>query len=112
MIPDTCDAFLGIVIEDCLISDCRGSLREPTLDRGAILYYLHCIVVIVSLLCVLNADAMLNAKEPTVLVVSAEDHEFFEKQVRPLLVKRCFECHGGTKAAGGSFTHKPTRLLK
>ena len=27
--------------------------------------------------------------------------EFFEKHVRPLLVKRCFECHGGTKAGGG-----------
>lgn len=27
--------------------------------------------------------------------------EFFEKQVRPLLVKRCFECHGGSRAEGG-----------
>jgi hypothetical protein len=26
---------------------------------------------------------------------------FFEKQVRPLLVKRCFECHGGAKSSGG-----------
>jgi mono/diheme cytochrome c family protein len=33
--------------------------------------------------------------------ISVEDRDFFEKQVRPLLVKRCFECHGGTKAAGG-----------
>ncbi len=31
---------------------------------------------------------------------AAED-EFFEKRVRPLLVKRCFACHGGTKARGG-----------
>ncbi len=27
--------------------------------------------------------------------------EFFEKQVRPLLVKRCYECHSGTKTSGG-----------
>ena len=27
--------------------------------------------------------------------------EFFEKHVRPLLVKRCFECHGGTRTEGG-----------
>ena len=32
---------------------------------------------------------------------SAEQLEFFEKQVRPLLVKRCFECHGGTQSEGG-----------
>lgn len=33
-------------------------------------------------------------------LVSA-DVEFFEKQVRPLLVKRCYSCHAGTKARGG-----------
>jgi mono/diheme cytochrome c family protein len=33
--------------------------------------------------------------------IPAEHLEFFEKHVRPLLVKRCFECHGGTKAGGG-----------
>ena len=27
--------------------------------------------------------------------------DFFEKQVRPLLVKRCFACHSGTKTSGG-----------
>jgi len=33
--------------------------------------------------------------------ISSEDLAFFENRVRPLLVKRCFECHGGTKAGGG-----------
>jgi hypothetical protein len=27
--------------------------------------------------------------------------EFFEKEVRPLLVARCYECHSGTRAEGG-----------
>ena len=27
--------------------------------------------------------------------------EFFESKVRPLLVKRCFECHGGSEHEGG-----------
>jgi len=31
----------------------------------------------------------------------AEDLEFFEKQVRPLLVNRCAECHSGEKVKGG-----------
>lgn len=41
------------------------------------------------------------ADESSAPELSAEKLEFFEKQVRPLLVKRCFECHGGTKAGGG-----------
>lgn len=32
--------------------------------------------------------------------LAAED-EFFEKQVRPLLIKRCYTCHSGTKTSGG-----------
>lgn len=43
----------------------------------------------------------LAADEPPRKNISPEEREFFEKQVRPLLVKRCFECHGGTKAKGG-----------
>lgn len=31
----------------------------------------------------------------------AADEEFFEKEVRPLLVKRCYRCHAGAKAGGG-----------
>lgn len=34
-------------------------------------------------------------------VCPAADEEFFEKQVRPLLVKRCYQCHAGAKAGGG-----------
>jgi cytochrome c553 len=33
-------------------------------------------------------------------VATAADLEFFEKQVRPLLVARCYECHTGAKAKG------------
>ena len=33
--------------------------------------------------------------------LTSEQLEFFEKQVRPLLVKRCYSCHAGTKARGG-----------
>jgi hypothetical protein len=40
-----------------------------------------------------------SAEEASVL--SAADAEFFEKQVRPLLVQHCFECHSAEKASGG-----------
>ena len=32
---------------------------------------------------------------------AAEEDAFFEKQVRPLLVKRCYKCHSGVKTNGG-----------
>src|SRR5262245_44525876 len=32
---------------------------------------------------------------------SAEDVEFFEKQVRPILVESCQKCHGEKKQEGG-----------
>lgn len=33
--------------------------------------------------------------------LAAADVEFFEKQVRPLLVERCYACHAGTRNKGG-----------
>ncbi len=38
-----------------------------------------------------------SAEEPK---ISAEDEAFFEKQVRPVLVARCFECHGASQQKG------------
>jgi hypothetical protein len=40
------------------------------------------------------------------LTISADDAQraamtFFEKEVRPILVKRCYECHSNTKQKGG-----------
>ncbi len=45
--------------------------------------------------------ATLYADESAANSISAEGRDFFEKEVRPLLVKRCFECHGGSEAEGG-----------
>jgi hypothetical protein len=41
----------------------------------------------------------MRASEPTAL-----EGEFFEKKVRPLLVERCFECHGGGKKVRGGLS--------
>lgn len=41
-------------------------------------------------------SAQLHAQD-----AAAKSLEFFEKEVRPLLVKRCYECHSGTKTSGG-----------
>ena len=35
------------------------------------------------------------------LAAGAEDAEFFEKKVRPLLVERCYECHSAEKKVKG-----------
>jgi hypothetical protein len=44
------------------------------------------------------------AEEP-----SAEASEFFEKRIRPLLVERCFECHGAEAAEIGGSLRLDTR---
>ena len=49
----------------------------------------------------LAGTVVFSADEPATEPLPAEDRDFFEKQVRPVLVKRCLGCHGGTKAGGG-----------
>jgi hypothetical protein len=49
-----------------------------------------CIVLCAMTLCSLLTQRTLVAADDT----------FFEKQVRPLLVQRCYKCHSGTKTNG------------
>ena len=48
-----------------------------------------------------SGSALSLAGDPESDPISAAHRDFFEKEVRPLLVKRCFECHGGSEAEGG-----------
>ncbi len=58
-------------------------------------------LVILTFSCMITATAKSQAEESAANTMSAEARAFFEKEVRPLLVKRCFECHGGSKTEGG-----------
>lgn len=53
-----------------------------------------------ALVLLLSLSGMARAETPNA-ALTPEQRNYFEKEVRPLLIKRCFECHGGTKAAGG-----------
>src|SRR5580700_9097752 len=53
-------------------------------------------VAFVLVLAALAATSRLRADAPP----TAGD-EFFEKEVRPLLIERCLKCHGGEKTRGG-----------
>lgn len=59
------------------------------------------VVWVAAFSCLLTASVTAQAEEPSAGKITAEDRDFFEKKVRPLLVKRCFECHDGTKTKGG-----------
>ena len=50
----------------------------------------------VLLCCLCLCSGTLFAEEP-----SAEQIEFFEAKIRPLLINRCFECHGNGQSKGG-----------
>jgi len=43
---------------------------------------------------------------------SAQQFEFFEKKVRPVLMENCFKCHGGDKVESGLRIDDPASLLK
>ncbi len=50
---------------------------------------------------VLVAAAALFARPAVAAATDAAAEAVFEKEVRPLLVNRCFKCHAGEKAGGG-----------
>ncbi len=60
-----------------------------------------------SFICLCWADLPLRAADP-----SPEQLEFFEKQVRPLLVERCQKCHGSDQQKGGLRLDSRDALLK
>jgi len=47
------------------------------------------------------AAALLLVSNPSAVAADPSAEAFFEKEGRPLLVNRCFECHAGEKAGGG-----------
>lgn len=51
----------------------------------------------------------LEAQQPE---FTAEQIEFFEKQIRPLLVERCYKCHGGKKHEGHLHLDSRAGMLK
>ena len=77
-----------------------------------------------ALLALIAGDVALRAggEEPTAVKpaataakptpASAESLEFFEKQVRPVLAKHCFECHGPKKEHNGLRLDSRERMLR
>lgn len=61
-----------------------------------------------------TSRAQENSKPATTNTFSAADLEFFESKVRPILVKRCYECHSAEKAdpQGGLRLDSHAALLK
>ena len=51
-------------------------------------------VVVLWTLGLLGTGESLSAEEPTSVTISAESRTLFEKQIQPLLVKACGDCHG------------------
>src|SRR5262249_9871175 len=48
----------------------------------------------------------------SLLAQSAEQVEFFEKEIRPVLATKCYACHGPNAQMGGLNFSKPADLTK
>jgi hypothetical protein len=59
------------------------------------------VIGVIAVCCLFAAGAQLGAQESRADDIPAAHRDFFEKEVRPLLVKRCFECHDGKTTKGG-----------
>ena len=85
----------GLVPQDALPARSRQPpLRGPRQGMrrsGSMTARFHLLILLG-----LTAVAPARADAP-----SAAGDEFFEKEVRPLLVERCLKCHGGEKTRGG-----------
>src|SRR5262245_58783734 len=64
------------------------------------------LVLLVACLMPVCAHVPSSADEP-----AAAENEFFEKQIRPLLVEHCFKCHDDKKQEGGLQLTSRERML-
>ncbi len=58
------------------------------------------------------APAAAPAAQPSPAPASADDNEFFERQVRPVLAQHCLECHGQKKQEAGLRLDSRASLVK
>src|SRR5258706_364144 len=71
------------------------ALEPAAARRNAMMPRVHFVSSMLVVACA--AGSVLCAAPP-----SAEQADFFEKQIRPVLVERCYECHSaGKKTKGG-----------
>ncbi len=67
-------------------------------------------------LVLLLIGALVRADEPAIIdatpKTATEQEAYFEQRVRPLLVAKCFECHGGKKQEGGLRLDSRSAILK
>ena len=68
---------------------------------------MHSHGLLIVVMALLGAAASAPAAEPT-----AEAFEFFEKQVRPVLTDRCYECHSGDTSESGLYLDSLAGMLR
>src|SRR5688500_11745076 len=60
---------------------------------------------------IIVAGMLTSAWVPAWAALPADQIEFFEKKIRPVLVAECYECHAGEKKKGGLQLDSRARVL-
>jgi hypothetical protein len=87
--------------EESILPPCWESLIVQS--RFALGLCLPCLLILLTV----RTDSATRAEEP-----ARADVEFFEKEVRPLLIEHCSRCHGDAKTKGGLKLTSRAHLLQ
>ncbi|XZE56499.1 PSD1 and planctomycete cytochrome C domain-containing protein [Planctomycetaceae bacterium SH139] len=89
----------------------NGCLYSRAMQRTILLGNIRWLFVTFTLGCLQIVSTTASLAQESVPAITADQEQFFESKIRPLLAEACGDCHGGTKAESGLRVDSRAALL-